>query len=302
MDNQPVTPEQNLKPPVTSPPYKINPLYIIGGLFIIAVLLTGGIFIGKYLNTSPNIPVKEIIPIPTLYSSQTVTSIPDPTANWKIYRNDAIGFQFKYPSLWLIKDNSDNSNSNVNLEITSEDLKSKLEYRGGDFPVPVYMQGGKIHLIVDINPFYHSVEEFKKAELKNFLKTIQIPFSNEVLYRIKKYYKEYNSSEVEFLMENTPKRNTPISFIITMGYSEKEGGKYNYLFNQILSTFRFLDQTNPEQNCEINYTYENTAVNPVVCQCPPGYEKNVLETTWGPCPKPEMKDCPQTKFKCVKKK
>ena len=111
MDNLPNTPEQNLEQPVIPPPPKINPLYIIGGLFIMALILTGGIFIGKNLNTSQNIPAQEITPIPTVTPmvipsvipsetpapTPTVTPIPDSTANWKTYTSKEYGFSFKYP-------------------------------------------------------------------------------------------------------------------------------------------------------------------------------------------------------------
>lgn len=99
MDNLPIPPEQNLEQPVPPLP-KINPLYIFGGLFIMTFILTGGIFIGRYLNTSQNIPVKEIVPTPTLYPSPTVTSIPDPTANWKTYMDGRFNFSVKYPGEW----------------------------------------------------------------------------------------------------------------------------------------------------------------------------------------------------------
>ncbi len=76
-----------------------------------ALILTGGIFIGKNLNTSQNIPAQEITPIPTVTPmvipsvipsetpapTPTVTPIPDSTANWKTYTSKEYGFSFKYP-------------------------------------------------------------------------------------------------------------------------------------------------------------------------------------------------------------
>ena len=111
MDNLPIPPEQNLEQPVVPPPPKINPMFIIGGLILIAIILTGGIFIGRYLNTSQNIPAQEITPIPTVTPmvipsvipsetpapTPTVTPIPDSTANWKTYTSKEYGFSFKYP-------------------------------------------------------------------------------------------------------------------------------------------------------------------------------------------------------------
>lgn len=105
MDNLPIPPEQNLEQPVVPPPFKINPMYVLGGLFIMALILTGGIFIGKYLNSSQKIPEKEIIPISTLSPSSTVTSTLDPIANWKTYTNTEYNYSFKYPQNLTVGEN-----------------------------------------------------------------------------------------------------------------------------------------------------------------------------------------------------
>jgi hypothetical protein len=52
--------------------------------------------------------------------------------------------------------------------------------------------------------------------------------------------------------------------------------------------------------CDVNQEYINTAVKPVNCQCPAGYSFNTISTSWGPCPRPDMRDCPQTVVKCIK--
>ncbi|HWR73520.1 MAG TPA: hypothetical protein VN604_10140 [Nitrospirota bacterium] len=51
--------------------------------------------------------------------------------------------------------------------------------------------------------------------------------------------------------------------------------------------------------CEPGKEYVNTAVEPVTCKCSEGYELQVIEMSWGPCPQKGMRDCPAAVLKCV---
>lgn len=53
--------------------------------------------------------------------------------------------------------------------------------------------------------------------------------------------------------------------------------------------------------CEINKEYKHDAINPIACECPDGYEFQVVSMGWGPCPQEGMQDCPASILKCVKK-
>ncbi len=231
---QPAPQPQSVTPPET-PKSKLW-LWVVGGILLLGVGTVTGIYLGKQLYSKPALQ-----PSPT---PKDIGLMPEPVpffANWKTYKNDVVGFEFKYPNLWVIEDYSRSSDLKVNLKLTSEDLNSEEVYGGGDWPVPVYIQGGSLSLTVDSNPYYRSVDEFKKAESKNYLKTIKLQFSNEVLYKTKKYSNNYGLSEAQFLMKNTYKLNAPVLFKLTMEYSENEEAKYNNLFNQILSTFKFTN-------------------------------------------------------------
>ncbi|GEM_PF-6660000 len=59
--------------------------------------------------------------------------------------------------------------------------------------------------------------------------------------------------------------------------------------------------TSTQTQCEIGKIYDNTAVNPVSCSCPAGYQFETVEIGWGPCPRAGMSDCPATKSKCIAK-
>lgn len=59
--------------------------------------------------------------------------------------------------------------------------------------------------------------------------------------------------------------------------------------------------TSTQTQCEIGKIYDNTAVNPVSCSCPAGYQFETVEIGWGSCPAAGISDCPVTKLKCVAK-
>lgn len=245
MNNLSINPEQDLEQPVAPLPQKINPLFIINGLFIIAIILTGGIFIGRYLNSSQNIPVKEVIPTPTLYPSPTVTSIPDPTASWKTYTNPQYKFEFKYPPDIFIK--TDLSEPELIIKLSSD--QSFDLYKMGALMIKVYPG--------DIDRFT------RKDNLKDADTPIQNILNDELGYSsLKKkwgekvkgnfwgdtpwsYYQIYiphpdNSSGISYYIK-TDKSDDP-------GY----GGTSSQITtaSQILSTFRFLDnKQNLEQSC-----------------------------------------------------
>ncbi|MEK7101453.1 MAG: hypothetical protein AAB860_00745 [Patescibacteria group bacterium] len=73
-------------------------VWIVVGIVILGVGITGGLFLGKKLY-----PIPQILPTPSPISQATPT--PDPTANWKTYTNDTYGFSFQYPPELLLSVN-----------------------------------------------------------------------------------------------------------------------------------------------------------------------------------------------------
>lgn len=59
--------------------------------------------------------------------------------------------------------------------------------------------------------------------------------------------------------------------------------------------------TSTQTQCEIGKIYDSTAVSPISCSCPAGYQFETVEIGWGTCPATGMSDCPATKLKCVAK-
>ena len=217
----------------------------------------------------------------------------DLTASWKTYLDNRFNFSVKYPDDWniipfpgkweseawlILAYSPDSKTGTVKGEIVGV-----VEGQSTSFSVSAY---DKLQVTIrDLESLALEKNSKKTEQTINQIKGLLIV--NE---------ERFSAIEKLFIFE---KEN--YTFVIQL-FWRKGKPEDEKTLDQILSTFTFSDQTNPEQNCEINYTYENTAVNPVACQCPPGYEKNVVEITSGPCPKPEMQDCPQTKFKCIKEK
>lgn len=54
-----------------------------------------------------------------------------------------------------------------------------------------------------------------------------------------------------------------------------------------------------QEICEIGKEYENNAVNSVNCECPDGYEFEIVSMSFGPCPQKGMTDCPASIVKCI---
>lgn len=98
-------PEQVSEPPAPVPstaqvlpaqPPKSNTLLILIGLILIILSGVGGFYLGSYVfpqEPSPT-PTPASSPIP----SPTPTS--DPTADWKTYTSEVLGFTVRYPDTW----------------------------------------------------------------------------------------------------------------------------------------------------------------------------------------------------------
>lgn len=276
MDNLPVTPEQNLEQAVISPPPKINPMYIIGGLIFIAVILTGGIFIGRFMNSSQKIPEKEILLTPTSYPSPTVTSIPDPTAEWKTYSSDSHKFTFKYPQNWLgpeeyndyyvsigsSKPHKYGEGIEYDFPTTDSYFVTILSNYRGTMPISTWesqtwMADTKesISLAVGKSTTSHGI---RKTKIRNGtvgdLPVSEVLIDNdpqgagaEFMYTNEIIVK---TSDFVIRIQAIPVIVSTKDSLDRQNKAKEISNKYKETLNQILSTFKFLDQKqNMEQSC-----------------------------------------------------
>lgn len=164
--------------------------------------------------------------------------VSSPPENWSVYNNEEIGFEFKYPPRWIVKPVPGNAKPAEYLSIESDDLKWHYEYLGGDWPNSIYEQGGELRFIVDTTPYYHSFEQLKLAEHKEYLYPYIVKLSTSDLGLFKeKSWADYTQSELIFI-RNRRGTNNPIQLKIQLNYANKDKNKFQEIFRQILSTLK----------------------------------------------------------------
>jgi len=143
----------------------------------------------------------------------TATPIPDPTADWKTYTNNALSF--RYPSNWIVE--TDDSGI-------------------------IYINDKKIdsNKITDLGQVFFTIDINKNVDEYNWLKNRLSDANNsniETIGAIKYETTDLRSHSIEgisYMISQTVDKNS----VITFGLSNKEQEKYYY---QILSTFKFIE-------------------------------------------------------------
>lgn len=223
MDNQ-FTPKTSVR---------LITILVIIGLFLILILgVTGYYLAKKQSRVQPVDQLNESVsPAPTISSipTQSLTITIDETKDWKIYTDNQYGFSFKYPNDWQITQYGDPSSGKLlNNQIDWFTSEFSIENCRGDCPVINSKQqiniSGKITAL-KLDGWIGSVggnipETFRKFEIK---------------------YPNTNKYLIITLWEL--KRGSPYTFA---NYSQERNPllidqKKLKLFDQILSTFKFLD-------------------------------------------------------------
>jgi hypothetical protein len=217
---------QNLPPSPSRPP---RARYLIGTILILAAVALGfwvwqnqlGSPTSKLLPVEPLPVVDTNIEPPPTTATLIKTSL-DPT-DWKTYRNDEYGFEFKYPD-WRIGDNFLSLGGTFQLFNFSEDQFDRVRFGIGE---------NKIEMAISKN--------YSLAQLMEFDKEIEgeNSFPAEV----------YSPLTIDGHQSLKRVSNTSISYLITLGTSDQGvlhvtiyGDKNNFwIIDKILSTFRFID-------------------------------------------------------------
>jgi hypothetical protein len=207
----------------TQPKPKLFLIFL--GLFLVLLAGIGGYYLGQR-KTSITQQVKSPSPVPTQET--------DPTANWKTYQNDVYGFKFEYPSDW----NLELPDGPGYPQIVSPDKKSNIVIFG-------YPKGGISGQVILDNHCNNGKNHINLE--RHDLKIGNIPAI---------YCTDKNSSSrklaIFFLVQKD-------DFQIELeGYFDKSSREKSIkLFDQILSTFKFLDSNQSSSAKEIKYSYIN---------------------------------------------
>lgn len=203
------TPEVVLSP--QKPKYNLA-LWIVVGFATLATGVGIGLAMGKYLQpASSTTSASTIIPSPNPFPTEIPMKESDPTADWKTSKNIILGASFKYPNDWIISE----------TETYTSVVKNPV------IATVVGVCPGYSFLVSKYDPAtnYARADKIVKGELDGQ--------TTEVWENIDK------CSEGMVFVNQRPTNNIKPKYVISF-ISANSNSKM--VFDQILSTFKFLDQ------------------------------------------------------------
>lgn len=212
--------------------------------FITAVILGAGYyFYLKTTNTNISSQYSQQSPKPSYVTHESTTS--GETANWKTYLNSKYKYEIRYPSDWSLKETPYGDFNGRTLFLPPNEVykSPNAENRGIaiDFRDASYA------------PPLPAASNYQTGYRK--IRTVQVGSENiDVL--------EPNFQAAEKYKATI--RNGKYEYIFYFG--RELDGKYNSVFDQMLSTFKFLDQNIEGRFCG------GIAANLPENQCPEGYK------------------------------
>lgn len=150
-------------------------------------------------------------------------------ANWKTYRNETIGFEFKYPAPWQIIEDNKIKDSNNLLTLYSKDESGETSAE-------------EIKLFIYNNPENLSLEHYDKKHTGNSGIGPGLYDSSDELINLSSNIQSYYRKDgycVSVCQKYFISRKDKIYEFV--GYFSSKS-KLNQTFNQILSTFQFTNQ------------------------------------------------------------
>jgi len=191
----------------------------LAGIIFVALILTA-FFVGmKYQAMTDFIKIQQSNPVITKLSP-----IPDPTANWKTYKNDEYGFEFKYPSKFSVQQfKGDKSFSLIykSLSIWINTYNNEPSLNLQDYITKEYCKNGPL-ICKDLTKNKWVNEKRGMIDIWTY-----------------GFVPNLEGLERDTFLQNTQKLDTVV--LVRFG-SLKEGIIENEnIYNQILSTFKFTN-------------------------------------------------------------
>lgn len=250
----PETLQTNVQPealPSNEPPNeieqtkKLSKKVLVAIFLILLILVPTSMFLYSKYNASTykSVPATELqapVSTPDLYTEGSRSA----TAGWKTYSNSEYGISFKYPADWLVKGKNSGQEA--------------VTLQSGIGLIP----GGKNQGSASTPLYIDRFDNLKKLELKAWIDDYN---ANSPLSRTfysgglqettvggyKAFKVDKGDCEPFYCYTAIIMANDKIfmfhdiDFGEGFGYSNQELINYRVVFDQILSTFKFLDQTSP---------------------------------------------------------
>lgn len=185
-------------------------------IIIVLILIGGAYFV--FSKKDKNIPAQNI----ENQNSQSSQSVDGnlSMSDWKTYRNEKYGLEFKYPNEWLIAQESNTNNIFVRL---SKDGENSFSLNIG----PITDIDGKKITLDEFLSFYN--KNYKDTELKQGIKNIndiQMVYFDNSLVGLEK------NKFVRYITERGG-----LKYDFDLKYTDKNNVIY---FEKIISTFKFI--------------------------------------------------------------
>lgn len=213
-------------PIINQAPVKNSKLLILLILLIIFLATIIGVTVGYLLGSSKNQPIVSapVVSPAIVISSPIPTTTPDLTANWKTYTNEKYKFSLKYPNDWTFIDVYDSKVAQPPImELHSPDRD--------------YIRGTAADIYFTTSP----AGQPDSSRLKQIGITgngIPQVFGNldGILYKTDGVGEAGSGYRADFIF-----KHNPITYWIYVATDLRSKLIYNPIFDQILSTFEFLE-------------------------------------------------------------
>jgi len=203
-------------------------LNIVKTIMVVTIFVCLGALIGAigYLAMKPK--SESVVLQPTEEESEIDIS------DWKIYRNEKYGFEIKYPPNW---DYNEEDISYLHYVIP-RGTKSGIQIRYKPIN-KTYSSSGKISYVpvqIKARNFPYQISEYEKEVVINgikFMETEPVPGRPSRIFFAENPKGSGSVMITDFI---------PVIVELKAGISSREKSSYEAIFNQMLSTFKFIEK------------------------------------------------------------